>query len=101
MSFSTWSAVLIIGVMLNCLSLTIEEEKSFNLLVARVACFGKLRHKPIGYSGPLSHQLLSYHSLIYALRSTLRNLIEVVLAGLLLNGEVDRDRDDWSGLSLR
>lgn len=70
-------------------------------MVSRVACFGKLRHKPIGYSGPLSHQLLSFRSLIYALRSTLRNLIEVVLAGILLNGEADRDRDDWTALSLR
>ncbi|EEP80199.1 conserved hypothetical protein [Uncinocarpus reesii 1704] len=77
-----------------------SEEKSFNLLVSRVASLGKIRHKSIGYSGPLSRQLLSFHSLIYAVRSSLRDLIEVVLAGLLLSGEAERDRNDWSSLSL-
>ncbi|WEW61006.1 hypothetical protein PRK78_006495 [Emydomyces testavorans] len=76
------------------------EDKVLNLLVSRVACFGKIRHKSIGYSGPLSRQLLSFHSLIYAVRWTLRDLIEAVLAGLLLSGEADRDRSDWSSLSL-
>ena len=71
------------------------------MLVSRVACFGKLRHKPIGYSGPLSRQFLSFRSLIHAVRSTLRVLIEVVLAGLLLSGEADRDRNDWTELGLR
>ncbi|KAI1945161.1 hypothetical protein LOZ57_004459 [Ophidiomyces ophidiicola] len=76
------------------------EERSFNLLISRVACFGKIRHKSIGYSGPLSRQLLSFHSLVYAIRSTLRDLIEVILAGLLLGGEADRERSDWSSLGL-
>jgi hypothetical protein len=79
----------------------LEEDKSNNLLVSRVACFGKLRHKPIGYSGPLSRQLLSFRSLVYIVRCTLRDLIEVVLAGLLLSGEADRDRSDWTDLSSR
>ncbi|KAL1953984.1 hypothetical protein VTO42DRAFT_1870 [Malbranchea cinnamomea] len=77
-----------------------DDEKAFNLLISRVACFAKLRHKPIGYSGPLSRQLLSFRSLIYLVRSTLRILIEVVLSGLLLGGEADRDRNDWTDLSL-
>ncbi|CRG90670.1 putative protein YlaA [Talaromyces islandicus] len=67
-----------------------DEDKSFNLLVSRVACIGKLKHKPIGYSGPLSRQLLSFRSLVSAVRRTLRDLIEVVLASMLLGGEVDR-----------
>ncbi|OJJ37272.1 hypothetical protein ASPWEDRAFT_446958 [Aspergillus wentii DTO 134E9] len=78
-----------------------DEDKSFNMLVSRVACIGKLQHKSIGYSGPLSRQLLCYRSLISEVRSTLRNLIEVVLAGLLLSGEVERDRKDWSELSAK
>jgi len=77
-----------------------DEEKKFNLLVSRVACIGKIRHKSIGYSGPLSRQLLSFRSLICAVRSSLRDLIEVVLASLLLNGEADRDRNDWTELGL-
>ncbi|QGA18185.1 hypothetical protein EYB26_005869 [Talaromyces marneffei] len=68
-----------------------DEDKSFNLLISRVACIGKLKHKPIGYSGPLSRQLLSFRSLIFAVRRTLRELVEVVLTSMLLSGEVDRN----------
>lgn len=71
------------------------------MLISRVACIGKLRHKNIGYSGPLSRQLLSYRSLITEVRTTLRNLIEIVLVGLLLNGEANRDRSDWTDLGIR
>ncbi|CEJ58619.1 Putative XPG I-region protein [Penicillium brasilianum] len=78
-----------------------EEDKTFNMLVSRVACIAKLQHKPIGYSGPLSRQLLCYRSLISEVRTALRNLIEVVLAGLLLSGEVDRDRNDWVELGIK
>jgi Temperature dependent protein affecting M2 dsRNA replication len=78
------------------LSGVLDEERTFNMLVSRVACIGKLRHKNIGYSGPLSRQLLSFRSLISTVRATLRDLIEVVLAGLLLSGDADRDRKDWT-----
>lgn len=71
------------------------------MLVSRVACIGKLRHKSIGYSGPLSRQLLAYRSLVCAVRAALRDLIEVVLAGLLLSGEADRDRKDWTEMSVK
>ncbi|KAK2741084.1 hypothetical protein FQN55_008488 [Onygenales sp. PD_40] len=77
-----------------------DEEKKFNLLVSQVACIGKIRHKSIGYSGPLSRQLLAFHSLICAVRSSLRDLIEVVLANLLLNGDADRERNDWTDLGI-
>lgn len=78
-----------------------EEDKAFNLLVSRVACIAKLHHKPIGYSGPLSRQLLCYRSLIAEVRSASRNLIEVVLAGLLLSGDAERDRNDWAKLGIK
>ena len=71
------------------------------MLLSRVACIGKLLHKDVGYSGPLSRQLLCSRSLIYEVRSTLRDQIEVVLASMLLSGNVDRDRKDWSELSTR
>lgn len=71
------------------------------MLISRVACIGKLRHKNIGYSGPLSRQLLSYRSLITEVRTTLRNLIEIVLVGLLLSGDATRDRSDWTELGIR
>ena len=71
------------------------------MLVSRVACVAKLQHKSIGYSGPLSRQLLCYRSLISEVRSTLRNLIEVVLTGLLLSGDAERERNDWGELSIK
>lgn len=71
------------------------------MLISRVACIGKLQHKSIGYSGPLSRQMLCYRSLISEVRSTLRNLIEVVLAGMLLNGDVERERKDWTEMSIK
>ncbi|KAJ6139665.1 XPG N-terminal [Penicillium samsonianum] len=78
-----------------------EDDKTFNMLVSRVACVAKLQHKSIGYSGPLSRQLLCYRSLISEVRSALRNLIEVVLAGLLLSGDADRDRNDWTEMAIK
>jgi hypothetical protein len=70
-------------------------------LISRVACIGKLKHKAIGYSGPLSRQLLSFRSLISAVRTALRDLIEVVLASMLLSGDVDRDFDGLTEISLK
>lgn len=78
-----------------------EEDKTFNMLISRLACIAKLQHKSIGYSGPLSRQLLCYRSLISEVRSTLRNLVEVVLASMLLSGDADRDRDDWTELAIK
>ncbi|KAJ5945789.1 hypothetical protein N7454_002628 [Penicillium verhagenii] len=78
-----------------------EDDKTFNMLVSRVACIGKLQHKSIGYSGPLSRQLLCYRSLISQVRLALRNLIEVVLTGLLLSGDADRDRNDWTEMAIK
>lgn len=71
------------------------------MLVSRVACIAKLQHKSIGYSGPLSRQLLCYRSLISEVRNALRNLIEVVLTGLLLSGDADRDRKDWTEMTIK
>lgn len=59
--------------------------------MARVASLIPLRHKPVGYVGPLSRHLLGYTSLINAVRSSLRDLLEVTFTTLLLNGDADRD----------
>lgn len=69
-------------------------------LVSRVACLGKFQHKQIGFTGPLSRQLLGYHSMIAAVRNSMRDLVEVCLTTLLLNGDADRDRPDWYELGL-
>ncbi len=70
-------------------------------LVCRIACFGRLKHREIGYSGPLDRQLLSYSFMIAAVRSSLRDLVETILVSMFLSGEINRDRDDWSELAQR
>lgn len=70
------------------------------MLISRTACLGKLRHQARGYSGPLSRHLLSYHSIISSLHATLRDLMEMSLATMFLEGHVDRERSDWMDLSL-
>jgi Temperature dependent protein affecting M2 dsRNA replication len=77
-----------------------EATKRNTLLVARVACFGKLSHKEIGYTGPLSRNYLGYHAMVTAVRSTLRDLAEVCLATLLSHGDAVRKRDDYTDLGL-
>ncbi|KAI9678574.1 MAG: hypothetical protein M1817_005631 [Caeruleum heppii] len=77
-----------------------DSDKSNCLLISRVACLGKLRHKPIGFTGPLSRNLLAYHSFISAVRGSLRDLVEMVMINLLLNGDADRERNDWVDLGL-
>jgi hypothetical protein len=77
-----------------------DEGRRHRLLVSRVACIAKLRHRQVGYSGPLSRQLVAYQAVISAVRRSLRDLIEVCLTGLLLNGDASRDRSDWEELPL-
>jgi hypothetical protein len=77
-----------------------EAVKSNTLLVARVACLGKLSHKEIGYTGPLSRHYLGYHSMVTAVRGTIRDLAEVCLVTLLSHGDAVRKRDDFLDLGL-
>ncbi|KAL9131831.1 MAG: hypothetical protein Q9217_000358 [Psora testacea] len=75
-------------------------DRGLCMLVSRVASLGRLRHEPKGYCGPLSRSLLAYHTLISSLQASLRDLLEMNLVAMFLEGEVDRDRDDWMELSL-
>ena len=69
------------------------------MLVSRVACFGKIRHDPKGYSGPLSRHLLAYQSIISNVHATVRDLMEMNLASMFLKGLIDRTRNDWAEIS--
>ncbi|KAL2048106.1 hypothetical protein N7G274_000017 [Stereocaulon virgatum] len=75
-------------------------EKRNVMMVSRVACLGKIRHQPKAYSGPLSRHLLAYQSIISNLQASLRDLVEMILTAMFLEGSVNRDRDDWMQLSL-
>lgn len=70
------------------------------MLVSRIASLGKLQHQRQGYRGPLSRHLLAYHSIIWALQSALRDLLEISLATMFLKGYVHRTRVDWMDLAL-
>ena len=70
------------------------------MLVARVACFGKVCHPTKGYSGPLSRHMLAFYSLISTLQAHLRDLVEMSLITMFLEGFVERDRDDWIEIAL-
>ena len=78
----------------------VEVDKRNCMLVSRVACLGKIHHQPRGYSGPLSRHLLSYYSVISTLHDSLRDLLEMSIVTMFLEGYVERDRDDWVDLSL-
>lgn len=78
----------------------LDTDKRNCLLVSRVASLGKLRHQPKGYSGPLSRHLMGYHSIISTLRASLRDLVEISLVTMFLDGNADRDRNDWMDLAL-
>lgn len=68
-----------------------KEDQRNTLLISRVASLGKLQHKAIGYTGPLNRHMLAYHSIIDAVRKTDRDLAEVSLTTLLLNGDASRE----------
>lgn len=78
-----------------------EEDKAHCILIGRTACLLKLRHDHLGYTGPLSRNFLAFHSIIKEVRETDRDLLEGVLASLLLNGQGKRPRDDLDGLGRR
>ena len=65
-----------------------------------MASLGKLRHSVRGYSGPLSRELLAYQSITSEVQAGLRDLVEMSLVSLFLEGEADRDRKDWMEISL-
>lgn len=78
----------------------IDIDKRNCMLISRTASLAKLHHQTKGYSGPLSRHLLSYNSIVSSLQSSLRDLVEMSLATMFLEGHVDRERSDWMDLSL-
>ncbi|KAK5117730.1 hypothetical protein LTR85_008705 [Meristemomyces frigidus] len=68
-----------------------EVDKANTLLVSRIASLGLFRHETIGYTGPLSRHLLAYHQMTAAVRSSLRDLLEMHACHMLMSGAVSRD----------
>lgn len=78
-----------------------DEDKASCILISRAACLLKVRHSAIGYTGPLSKNFLSYHSIIKSIRDTDRELVEAIVASMLLSGQVVRDVKQYQGLGRR
>jgi len=76
------------------------QDQNANMLVSRVAGLGTLRHRPIGFTGPLSQHLLGYNSIIDVVRQTLRDLVEVSSTHMFLTGCCDR-HVDLSGIAMK
>lgn len=76
-------------------------DRANTLLISRVACLARFQHNHIGYTGPLSRHLLAFHSMCTAVRSTMRDLVEVQACNLLLSGAVNRNlgHADYSELA--
>lgn len=62
------------------------------LLVSRCAVLLKLRHEPIGYTGPLRKDMLAYLSQVSAVREADRDLVDAIVVHLFLNNKSKRDR---------
>lgn len=67
-----------------------ENDKAYTLLLSRIASLGTFRHREIGFTGPLSRHLLGYHQMTSAVRSSLRDLVEVHALSMLGSGAVKR-----------
>jgi hypothetical protein len=78
-----------------------DSDKENCILIGRTSCLLKLRHNAIGYTGPLSKNLLAFHSLIKAVRETDRDLVEAITASMFLNGQVSRERSDFGEIGRR
>lgn len=78
-----------------------DTDKENCILIGRTSSLLKLRHNPIGYTGPLSKNLLAFHSIIKAVRETDRDLLEAITASMFLNGQVNRNRDDFGDIGRR
>lgn len=78
-----------------------DEDKAHCILIGRTACLLKLRHQPIGYTGPLSKNFLSFYSLIKAVKESDRDLLEAVITSIFLSVQGNRDRDDLGQLGRR
>lgn len=79
----------------------IEEDQKNCLLVSRIACLGRLTHSAEGYSGVLNRQLAGFSSMVHAVGTNLRSLVETCLVTLLLNGDADREAIDVGDVAMK
>jgi len=72
-----------------------DEQKASCMLVSRTACLLKLRHKSVGYTGPLSKNFLAFYSIVKAVREADRDLLEGITASMFLSSQAKRSRTKY------
>lgn len=72
------------------------KDQQCSMLFSRVAGLGELKHRPIGFTGALSHHVLGYNSIINLVRQSLRDLMETTVTNICLTGCCDRSALDLS-----
>lgn len=78
-----------------------DDDKASLLLISRCSILLKLRHQANGYTGPLSKNFLCFRSLSSSIREAGRDLIEAIVASMLLFAQTNRDRDDYLDIGQR
>ena len=72
-----------------------DDTKNAAVLISRVATLLQLRQDTSGYTGPLSKNLLAFHTLITTTGDATRALIDALLASAFLSNQANRDRSDY------
>ncbi|TQS38015.1 hypothetical protein Golomagni_01489 [Golovinomyces magnicellulatus] len=67
-----------------------EEDKKNCMLIGRTACLLKLRHKNLGYTGPLSKNYLAFNSLVKAIQEANRDILEATVVSMFLSNQISR-----------
>jgi hypothetical protein len=78
-----------------------DEDKTSLLLISRTAILLKLHHEANGYTGPLSKNFLSFRSLSSSIREANRDLVEAIVASMLLFAESRKEREDYLDIGQR
>lgn len=78
-----------------------DDDKASLLLISRCAILLKLRHQANGYTGPLSKNFLCFRSLSSSIREAGRDLIEAIVASMLLFAQTTRERSDYLEIGQR
>ncbi|CAG8695863.1 30025_t:CDS:10, partial [Gigaspora margarita] len=81
----------------NCVS---EEEKRHILLISRTLSLVPVKFKGVPWAGPLCREMLIFNSFVKALNRSLRNLCEMLTLSMFLNGDCEKDRQDYLDIAL-
>ncbi|CAG8748929.1 11916_t:CDS:2, partial [Racocetra persica] len=77
-----------------------DEEKRHILLISRTLSLVPAKFKATSWVGPLCREMLVFNSFVKALNRSLRNLCEMLTLSMFLNGDCEKDRQDYLDIAL-